>query len=136
MAHCACTIQTKYTDTVHIIHHSADRVLSFLCRLSRAKVGSINDDTGLPPLLQRYTKKTQKSIFFCTNAWLGEGVQVEKWIKSFPRTFKNFCKSWTSHFDRYKSTQLLKNRFKEYAFSLSTQVRLYVPATTNTIANN
>ena len=29
--------------TVNLVHHSADRALSILFRLSRAKVGTIND---------------------------------------------------------------------------------------------
>ena len=38
-----------YTNTV--VHRSADRVLSFFFRLSRAKVGSITDDIKVTSLL-------------------------------------------------------------------------------------
>ena len=44
---CLCAL----CSTLHIVHHSADRALSFLFRLSRTNVGSINDDIRVPSLL-------------------------------------------------------------------------------------
>ena len=52
---CLCALYIQYTDTiyctVHIVHHSADRALSLLFRLSRANVGFVKSDIQVSSLL-------------------------------------------------------------------------------------
>ena len=71
------TIHILYC-TYTVVHHSADSVWSFLFRLSRAKVGAIDDDRGA--YFPLYMRKFRELCISLTFFWIGYLVMVG-WLR-------------------------------------------------------
>ena len=64
---CSCALYAHIVCTHTVVHHSADRVLSFMFQLSMANVGSISDDSWVPSITTYIVKNNYCNIDFPQN---------------------------------------------------------------------